>query len=94
MAGTNSIVHVAFYFGLFGGFEVRQPHASRLLDKFRHADDRTRDAIFKIIPSIADGPLVLKFTVPTRPAISGKSVRQVSVMRPRHHTRPRPPHRP
>ena len=70
------VTHVAFYFGVYAGFDARCPQAARLLERFRAADDATRSELFKIFPKISEGPRLLKMACPSRPAISGRAMRQ------------------
>jgi hypothetical protein len=69
----KNILHAAFYFGLYEGFDERCPQAARLLEKFAISDDATRHEHFKIIPKISNGPLILKLACPSRPGITGRS---------------------
>ncbi|KOO21499.1 lipid binding [Chrysochromulina tobinii] len=50
--------------------------ASRLLERFVNGTDAFRNARFKLIPSVVEGPWLVQQTVGTRPALLGKTLRQ------------------
>ena len=70
---TDGGYQLVFYFGIR---EVAQlTPGSRLLQQFVTASDAFRSARLKLIPSIADGPWLVKKAVGARPSILGKSLR-------------------
>lgn len=50
--------------------------ASRLLERFVNGTDAFRNARFKLIPSVVEGPWLVQQAVGTRPALLGKTLRQ------------------
>ena len=71
LPATGFVWHVVFYFGLFGPLP---PHVAALIERFRGGDDKFRNARFKLIAKIVDGPWLVRKTVPSKPAILGKTV--------------------
>ena len=49
---------------------------SRLLERFVNGTDAFRNARFKLIPSVVEGPWLVQQAVGTRPALLGKTLRQ------------------
>ena len=47
-----------------------------LLHKFWNGDDEFRDARYKLIPRIVDGPWIIRKSVGTKPALIGKKLKQ------------------
>ena len=71
LPATGFVWHVVFYFGLYGPLP---PHVATLIERFRSGDDKFRNARFKLIAKIVDGPWLVRKTVPSKPAILGKTV--------------------
>lgn len=47
-----------------------------MLHKFWNGDDEFRDARYKLIPRIVDGPWIIRKSVGTKPALIGKKLKQ------------------
>ena len=66
---------MVFYFGVWAGDE-ESPNA-RLLERFcTHHNDAFRNARFKLVPTVCDGPSLVKGAVGGRPALLGKTLKQ------------------
>jgi hypothetical protein len=70
----GTLTQVVFYFGLLAA-EAHSP-AGRLYERFVAGSDAFRHARFKLIPSVAEGPWLVKTGVGNRPSILGKSLKQ------------------
>ena len=71
---ASGVYQVVFYFGLLA--EESPSAAGRLLERFVSGSDAFRSARLKLIPSIAEGPWLVRQGVGSRPAILGKTLRQ------------------
>ncbi|KAL1508587.1 hypothetical protein AB1Y20_004685 [Prymnesium parvum] len=71
---VDGVYQLVLYFGTF--FQPRPGPAARLLERFIAGTDAFRSARLKMIPSVADGPWMVRKAVPSRPAILGKTLRQ------------------
>ena len=67
---------VVLYFGLLAESAAAESPASRLYERFCAGSDAFRNARFKLIPTVTDGPFHVKQGVGSRPAILGKTLRQ------------------
>lgn len=65
---------VVFYYGVLA--EEEGSSAGRLFTRFCAGTDAFRNARFKLIPSVAEGPWLVKTGVGSRPSILGKSLKQ------------------
>jgi len=70
---ADGVYQLVFYLGVRQ--EAQPSAAGELLERFVAASDAFRNARLKLIPSVADGPWLVRKTVPSRPAILGKTLR-------------------
>jgi hypothetical protein len=70
---ADGAYQLVLYYGLLA---TRSQAAKRLLDRFRGGMDAFRNARFKLIPSVSDGPWLVKSAVGSRPALLGKTLKQ------------------
>ncbi|KAL3928225.1 MAG: hypothetical protein SGPRY_002477 [Prymnesium sp.] len=71
---TDGVYQLVFYIGVYT--ESHPTPAGRLLDRFINGSDAFRNARLKLIPSVAEGPWMVRKAVSPRPAILGKTLRQ------------------
>ena len=75
LPAAEGVYQVVFYYGLLreqGGPSA----ASRLLERFINGTDAFRNARFKLIPTVVEGPWLVQKAVGNRPALLGKTLRQ------------------
>ena len=65
---------VVLYYGVLA--EDAASPAARLFARFTAGSDAFRNARFKLIPSVAEGPWIVKTGVGSRPSILGKALKQ------------------
>lgn len=78
-AASDGHYQLVLYFGILAETRVAeggQTPAARLLARFTAGSDAFRNARFKLIPSVAEGPWVVKTGVGSRPSLLGKTLRQ------------------
>ena len=78
-AGADGFFQVVFYFGILREAPTptgKASAAARLYERFRAGTDAFRKKRLKLIPSVAEGPWLVKTGVGSRPSILGKTLKQ------------------